>query len=116
MKRIGLVAAGLLFCVSASASKFDSDVTIVNESAWSIVNLYMSAVDENEWGPDQLGEQVVNTGESFKLRGVPCDSYDVKLIDEDGDECVVGGVDVCADDATWTITDDDLLECQAATE
>ena len=116
MKRVILFAAGLLLAASASAAKFDSNVTIKNSSAWVITNFYMSAADQNEWGPDQLGEEVIGTGDQFTINSIPCDSYDIKLVDEDGDECVVGGVDVCADADTWTITDDDLLECQAATE
>jgi hypothetical protein len=116
MKRAALFVAGLVIAASAAAAKFDSDVTIKNDSAWTLVNLYMSAADENEWGPDQLGEQVIETGGSFKIHSIPCDSYDIKIVDEDGDECVIGGVDVCADSNTWTVSDDDLLACQAETE
>jgi hypothetical protein len=116
MKRVALLAAGLAIAASAAASKFDSNVTITNESAWTIVNFYLSAADEDEWGPDQLGDDVIETGGSFTLNRIPCDSYDVKLVDEDGDECVIGGVDLCADADTWAITDEDLLTCQVLTE
>jgi hypothetical protein len=36
----------------------------------------------------------------------------VKLVDEDGDECVVEAVDVCGEDDEWLITDEDLLDCE----
>ncbi len=108
---LALVCAG-----SASAGKYDSVVTIQNKSAWDIHQLYLSSTEDENWGPDQLGEQVIGSGESFKLHGIPCDDYDVKLIDEDGDECVVGGVPLCADQDAWVISDDDLLTCQALTE
>ena len=49
-------------------------------------------------------------------RPTPCDDYDVKLVDEDGDSCVVGGVTLCADSDAWVITDEDLLACQVVTE
>lgn len=108
---LALVGAG-----SAAAGSYDSVVTIKNNSSWDIHQLYLSSTEDESWGPDQLGEQVIGGGESFKLHGIPCDDYDVKLVDEDGDECVVGGVSLCADSDAWAIDDDDLLSCQAATE
>jgi hypothetical protein len=35
-------------------------------------------------------------------------------IHEHGDECVVGGVDICGASDTWVINSKDLLACQAA--
>jgi hypothetical protein len=102
---------------AAKGSKLDARVTIVNQSLWAIHELYLSATDESSWGPDQLGPTtVIGTGERYTINRIPCDTYDVKLIDEDGDECVVGGVALCADSDTWVITDEDLLACQVATE
>lgn len=115
MKRAAACLAGALmlcmFAGDASAAK-KSDVTVNNESEWAINHFYLSPIDEEEWGPDQLGDEVIGSGESFTLTNVPCDSYDVKLIDEDGDECVVSEVDICGSDDEWVITDDDLLECE----
>lgn len=90
------------------------DVTISNASDWNLQHLYVSSVDQEKWGADQLGEEVIGTGESFTLKGVPCATYDVKLVDEDGDECEVADVDICGDGG-WTIESDDLLACQGAT-
>lgn len=107
----------LAFAGTAQAGKYDSVVTVRNGSLWEIHQLYLSSVEEEEWGPDQLGAQIIEAqGGSFKLSGVPCDSYDVRLVDEDGDECVVREVDLCGDDATWSISDEDLLVCQVETE
>jgi hypothetical protein len=108
------LAAG---AASAKGSKLEARVTVVNESLWAIHELYLSSTDDTEWGPDQLGPTtVIGTGERYMINRIPCDTYDVKLIDEDGDECVVGGVALCADSDTWVITDEDLLACQVATE
>ena len=118
MKRAALAAlVALASAGTAQAGKFDSVVTVKNGSLWEIHQMYLSSVDTDEWGPDQLGEQIIEAqGGSFKLSGVPCDSYDVRLVDEDGDECVVREVDLCGDDATWTISDEDLLACQVETD
>lgn len=108
------LAAG---AATAKGSKLDARVTIVNQSLWAIHELYLSSTDESSWGPDQLGPTtVIGTGERYTINRIPCDSYDVKLIDEDGDECVVRDVALCADSDTWVITDEDLLACQVATE
>ncbi|MBK6727818.1 MAG: hypothetical protein IPG63_11230 [Xanthomonadales bacterium] len=98
------------------AGKYDSVVKIVNESLWDIHHLYLSSVDDEEWGPDQLGDAVIGSGETFQLRGIPCDDYDVRIVDEDGDSCVVGGVTLCGGKDSWVITDEDLLTCQAVTD
>ncbi len=101
---------------SASADSSDSKVVIKNKSAWAIHELYFSPTDEREWGADQLGKHTINTGDSFTLSGIPCRAYDVRLVDEDGDECIVEDVGICASNNTWVIDDEDLVGCQAKTQ
>jgi hypothetical protein len=102
-----LVAAG-----AAEAKRSDSEVEFVNRSDWDIYELYISASDEDEWGPDQLEDGILESGGSFLLHSIPCDDYDVLLIDEDGDECVLEEVDLCGDSEQWVITNKDLLACE----
>ena len=116
MKKTAIaLAAALAFAAGAAAAQ-TSTVTLQNESSWTITELYLSAVDVQEWGPDQLGEHVIEPDSAYKLSDVPCDVYDVRLVDEDADVCVVGGVKLCGSDSAWTIGDKDLLNCQAETE
>jgi hypothetical protein len=113
-----IVAATLSLASGAAAArgKKDADVTVVNRSMWAIHQLFLSSTDESEWGPDQLGPRtVIGTGEKYTINRIPCDTYDVRLVDEDGDICVVGGVPLCGDSDTWVITDEDLLNCQVQT-
>lgn len=102
-----LIAAG-----AAEARKSDSEINFVNRSSWDIYELYISSVDEREWGPDQLEDGILESGDSFLLYDIPCDDYDLLLIDEDGDECVIEDVDLCGDSEEWVIRDKDLLACQ----
>ncbi|HSX62796.1 MAG TPA: hypothetical protein VLF18_21645 [Tahibacter sp.] len=108
----GMVAASGQVVAESS----DSKIVIKNKSAWAIHQLFLSPTDEREWGEDQLGKHTVNTGDSFTLTGVPCRAYDVRLVDEDGDECIVEDVGICATSNTWVIDDEDLVGCQAATQ
>lgn len=109
-----VAATGLLALPAAAAG--DSKVVVKNLSHWAIHELYFSPTEEREWGSDQLGKHTINTGETFTLTGVPCDSYDVRVVDEDGDECVVEDVALCADKEKWVINDEDLLACQGSTD
>jgi len=116
MRSLAFVTLGLVLSttIGASSAEKKSKVTVVNKSAWDIHHFFLSPADENEWGPDQLGDQVIGTGDSFELSGVPCDEFDVRLVDEDGDECMVLGVDICGGNQRWEITSEDLLECEAS--
>ena len=114
-----MTVAWMLLLVAAPGGLEASDqatVKIVNKSDWVVVNFFMSPVDVEEWGPDQLEDKVIRTDESFALTDVPCNLWDIMIVDEDGDECVLGGVDLCGEEAIWKLTDKELLSCQAATE
>lgn len=113
--RLLAAAVAVLAVPAAVASDNDSKVVLVNKSAWAIHQLYFSPTSQREWGPDQLGDHTIENGDTFTLSGVPCGAYDVRLVDEDGDECIVEDVGLCADKDKWTITDKDLLACQNAT-
>jgi hypothetical protein len=112
MRRSRVCWSAFALLVALVPAVYAASVEIQNSSDWSLVHFHLSPADEEDWGPDQLGDAVVGTGDSFTLTGIPCDTYDVKLVDEDGDECVVPGVDICGDDQGWEITSDDLLECE----
>lgn len=109
--RIALLFATLLVLGNAAAAGKD-EVTVRNKSAWEIQELYLSTVDENAWGADLLGLNTLESGKSVKLAGIPCGSYDVRVVNADGDECVVAGAVLCADHDAWTLTDADLQACE----
>jgi hypothetical protein len=103
----------LLLAVSLPAFAGDKvSVKIINGSSWDVHHLFLSPVSDEAWGADQLRDNIIQSGEAFTITGIPCDSYDVKVVDEDGDECVIEEVDLCNADKYWKITDDDLLECE----
>lgn len=116
--RTTLLASMIFIACSlpAFADKTDSKVVFVNKSAWSIHEMYFSPTSDTEWGDDQLGKQTIDTGDEFVLSGVPCGKWDVKVVDEDGDECIIENVGLCGETDKWVIKDSDLLACQAASE
>lgn len=90
----------------------DSTLTIANESSYTFDNIYLSPIDEATWGADLLGADLLDPGESVLISDIVCDVFDIRIVDEDGDECIVSDVDLCFDDATWVIDDAELASCQ----
>lgn len=116
--RFALVAA-VLMAMTALALPLPShaqpqraEFMINNKSDWGIHRLYLSPEDKDTWGPDQLGEDVIESGESFTLKDIPCGEYDIKVVDEDGDACIIEGIVMCKDHTHWDLTNKELANCQ----
>lgn len=94
------ILAILLFVYTANHrlahAQGGAEITVINSSGWDIYHLYLSPARYDKWGPDQL-KQVIKKGERFLLRGIPCNKYDVKIVNEDGGSCVIGSVPLCQD-------------------
>lgn len=95
-----LVAA----CVASSDTGpiADASLLVSNQSDYVIEEIYLTEVDNPSWGPNLLGGDVLYPGEELVL-GVSCDYYDALLVDEDGVECELQGLDLCLNDADWII-------------
>lgn len=111
MKRITLLAV-IVCALTVPMYAKKATVKIINQSKWEIHHIFLSSSDDQEWGPDQLEDEILAKGESLTLTGIDCDLYDIQVVDEDGDECVIEQVDLCNDHSYWKITDKDLLECE----
>lgn len=115
MKKIHLLVTLLLASAPMFAIAAEHQVTLGNNTSWTIHELYFSPTKEQDWGPDQLSDDTIASNASFTLTGIPTGKYDVKIVDEDGDECIIEGVKL-ADSETVVLNDEMLLGCQGATE
>ena len=107
----GLVAA-LAF---APAVAMAATGEFVNQSSWDIYEIYLSPSNQKTWGEDYLESDVLTKGDSLTITDVDAGTWDVMVVDEDGDKCVVEGVKFNKRDKDrWVIKDKDLLACQAA--
>jgi hypothetical protein len=88
-----------------------TSVNVVNNSSKEIRNVYLSHVNIDDWGGNQLGDATIPPGQSFSLNNVTCDQQQVKVIAEDQDGCFASTVVTCGDNATWTITNDTARDC-----
>jgi hypothetical protein len=107
---LAMTALALPSSLRAAAQR--AEFMINNKSEWSIHHLYLSPEDKETWGPDQLGDQVIDSGESFTLKDIPCGKYDIKVVDEDNDECVIESIRMCKDHTHWDLTNKELAKCQ----
>lgn len=109
MKAIAVCAAAVLsFGVASSA--YALQLQVINKSKTSIHHLYVSAENQKEWGPDQLGDAQVDPGNQFNLHGIQAGTWDVKLVAEDGTECEVDGAEFDGS-KQWVITEKMLDNC-----
>ena len=104
---IALVALAAL----SSARTLTTSVNIVNNSNKEIRNVYLSHVNVDDWGTNQLGNTIISPGQSFSIGNVACDQQQVKVVGEDQDGCFLSTVVNCGDNATWTITNNTARDC-----
>jgi hypothetical protein len=99
-----------LLSVATAASALAAELTVINSSDYVVHHLHVSPSQSRSWGPDQLGKAIIGRAERFTVRNIPEGTYDLKLVEEDEDECIVENVEVSGD-MTWTLTDTVIENC-----
>lgn len=103
---------------SSEGQYFSQDLDITNSTGVAIVELYISPSDEETWGDNMLENNTFAADEtlhfSTELTGTADASWDIMIVDEDGDQVVFEGVNFSAtsslilhwgaDGATPTVT------------
>lgn len=85
-------------------------ITVVNNSGWEIRSLYLSPVNNDNWGPDQLNDSSISPGATRTLN-VSWDQSTVKLIGEDQDGCFLYKTVEASGNPVWTIPSDATRNC-----
>ena len=88
----------------------DSSLTIENGSDFALAEIRVTEVNNPSWGPNLMAGDILLPGESITVL-LDCDTYDVLVVDEDGFGCELNGLDLCFDDAIWTISNRTLDTC-----
>lgn len=97
---VAIDAEGATWTVEDNTVEF----TVLNQSSAAICYLYLYPSGSEDWGPDQLGESVINAGESFTVFGIPPGSYDLQVQSCDDASLEDTGLDLTGD-FEYTITD-----------
>jgi hypothetical protein len=107
---IGILAAVPL--LSGAHPPAATSITVVNNSSREIRHLYLSPVNQDNWGPDQLGGSMIGSGGgSYTLSNVACSQSSIKVIAEDQNGCFLYQTVSCGGSSTWTITNDATPDC-----
>ena len=116
-KARGLFALCAALCVFAampllsSARVRSASISIANNSGRSIIHVYLSHTDADDWGPNQLGDSAIASGESYTISNVSWDAPQIKVVAEDGNGCFSYGVVSSSGDSTWTLTTSTQADC-----
>jgi len=104
-----LILSGLLTLAAAPGCLIVTDdddaatLEVSNESDFAITDIYLTEVDNRDWGPNLIAGDVLLPDESIVLVDINCDYYDAQLIDEDDVACEIYNVDLCLNDAVWVV-------------
>ena len=113
MKKLMLLGLCLLLGTFAVFAQDQPSIRIVNNTGFSIYYIYASPSDNDNWGPDLLGDDILENGQTFTYRLPESLSrtsvYDIGLEDEDGDTYVKWEVKL-TNNARIVFTIDDLEE------
>jgi hypothetical protein len=105
---IAWLALGALIVQGQSSDRENRAVTVVDEASLPIYHLYVSNVDQDEWGPDQLG--IFQTIDPNRYRVFDMDDgsghclYDIQAVLSDGRKATTRNFNVCTK-GTWTVVD-----------
>ncbi|HEU5058484.1 MAG TPA: hypothetical protein VFU21_18255 [Kofleriaceae bacterium] len=109
---LGATAPGCLIVTDDD----DASLEVINESDFVIEELYLTEVDNRDWGPDLLRGDVLFPDESIVLVDIECDYYDTQMIDETGAVCEAYNLDLCLNDAVWIIRNNTCTVWEAGGE
>lgn len=102
MKRfvLGLaLAATAIAPALAQASK----LSVQNATGVTITRIHVSPIDVDRYGPDLLRGQPLKAGDSVGFTDLTNGLYDMKIVTQDGKECLMKDVDYFQY-SIWTLT------------
>jgi hypothetical protein len=109
-----VITIGLLASVTGAAAwrAPSSTITIVNNSGLEIRHVYLSPVNGDNWGADQLNDSaVIASGASFTINDVSCAQGSIKVIAEDQNGCFFYNTADCTANSTWAIGANATPDC-----
>ena len=99
MRLAASVLAAAALCVSAGlAHAADQDFTLVNKTGYQIDSVYVSDVQDRNWGEDIMGRDSLDNGESVHVRfnkGTDACRWDLRVKYNDGDEATWNNLNLC---------------------
>jgi hypothetical protein len=73
----------------------DTRFTVVNNSSLTVMQLFFSHASRNDWGVDQLGQNVLPPGRAWNYTAANAGAYDFRVIYANGRAAELRRVDIC---------------------
>jgi hypothetical protein len=87
------------------------EFVVVNDANFSIIHkLYIAPTKSKKWSDDKLQNQTVAKNGRFTIRDIPGGVYDLKVIDDDDDTCVIPNINI-DQNKEWKLTDTIMMTC-----
>lgn len=107
MKRIAALLAIALIATFASGCAGKVPIKITNDlGAWDIHEIYISPSADEDWG-ESITTEILEPGQEFTSM-VTVGDYDIKVVDEDGDEYTRYVVTIEAGGYNWSVELSDM--------
>ncbi len=101
LPRLLLFALSLVSTLAIGATALragDQDFVLVNKTGYDIDEVYVSAVNEKDWGEDIMGRDTLDNGQKvtieFSHKDKEC-MWDMKIVFSDEEEAVWEDFDLC---------------------
>lgn len=85
------------------------EAPFINDSSYELTALYISSTETEEWGENLLPENYADEG--FQLIFPADGTYDIKIVDDEGQECIVTGIELASGVEFHLTNEDGLFEC-----
>ncbi len=105
---LALLAPG---CIIVSDDDLDdSTLSVVNDSDYTLIDIAVTPTGSRTWGPNLAPPGGLYPDEIITI-SLDCGTYDARVIDDLGAECILSRLDLCYQDADWVITNGALAGC-----
>lgn len=100
---LSLAAVGMVTIAGCSDNdEANATLHVHNNSDFSIVDIRVTSVGATTWGDNLIAGTTLAPKQSLAVN-VNCDFYDVRLVDQQGVDCEIHDVELCASHADWVI-------------
>jgi hypothetical protein len=73
----------------------DTRFQVVNNSGLTVMQLFFSHASRNDWGVDQLGQNVLPPGRVWNYTAANAGAYDFRVVYQNGRAAELRRVDIC---------------------
>lgn len=107
MKKITALLTAVLIASVVSGCGGNVPVKITNDlGAWEIAEVWVDPAEDDDWSINRISE-VLEPGADISISIAP-GTYDIMLVDEDGDSYTRWDVEIGSDGYDWSVTLSDI--------